>query len=34
MRVSKSKNTPYIDYEFESTIEMVFVDGKEVLEEI
>jgi len=34
MIVSKSKNTPYIDYEFESTIEMVFVDGKEVLEEI
>ena len=32
--VSKSKNTPYIGYEFESKIEMVFVDGKEVLEEI
>ena len=32
--VSKSKNTPYIGYEFESKIEKVFVNGKEVLEEI
>lgn len=32
--VSKSKNTPYIGFTFESKIENVFVDGIDVLEEI
>ncbi len=32
--VSKSKNTPYIGFKFLSKIENVFVDGKDVLEEI
>lgn len=32
--VSKSKNTPYIGFKFSSKIENVFVDGKDVLEEI
>lgn len=32
--VSKSKNTPYVGFKFQSKIEKVFVDGKDVLEEI
>ena len=32
--VSKSKNTPYVGFKFQSKIENVFVDGKDVLEEI
>lgn len=32
--VSKSKNTPYIGFNFESKIENVFVDGKDVLEDL
>lgn len=32
--ISKSKNTPYIGFEFESKIEKVFVDGNEVLEDL
>lgn len=32
--ISKSKNTPYVGFKFLSKIENVFVDGKDVLEEI